>query len=120
MIAMRKIGKTFQEFDSDSSAMVVLEGDQPARRRRAQVLRRRRRQARGRHEHVEHVPDFWGDPLTAAGSQSNDGKSAYVQLYLRGNQGETRANESVAAVRDIIARHPLHPGSRPTSPEAPR
>ena len=24
--------------------------------------------------HVQHVQYFWGDPLTAAGSQSNDGK----------------------------------------------
>ncbi len=29
MIAMRKIGADFQEFDSDSNAMVVLEGEQP-------------------------------------------------------------------------------------------
>jgi hypothetical protein len=28
--------------------------------------------------HVQHVQDFWGDPLTAAGSQSADGKAAYV------------------------------------------
>ena len=27
--AMQRIGKTFQEFDSNSAAMVVLEGDQP-------------------------------------------------------------------------------------------
>ena len=32
--------------------------------------------------HVEHVQDFWSDPLTAPGSQSNDGKAAYVQVYL--------------------------------------
>lgn len=29
MIAMRKIGSDFQEFDSDSTAMVVLEGEAP-------------------------------------------------------------------------------------------
>src|ERR1700745_1504375 len=29
MQAMQRIGKTFQEFDSNSSAMIVLEGDQP-------------------------------------------------------------------------------------------
>ena len=39
-------------------------------------------------KHVEHVQDFWSDPLTAAGSQSEDGKSAYVQAYLAGNMGE--------------------------------
>ena len=57
-------------------------------------------------KHVQHVQDFWGDPLTAAGSQSADGKAAYVQVYLAGNQGESLANESVDAVRDIVAKTP--------------
>ncbi len=56
--------------------------------------------------HVEHVQDFWGDPLTAAGSQSTDGKAAYVQVYLAGNQGESKANESVQAVRDLVKSTP--------------
>ena len=30
-------------------------------------------------------------------------KHLKTQLYLRGNQGETVANDSVAAVRDIVA-----------------
>ena len=38
---------------------------------------------------MQHIQDFWGDPLTAAGSQSTDGKAAYVQVYLAGNQGES-------------------------------
>jgi RND superfamily putative drug exporter len=59
---------------------------------------------------VEHVADFWGDPLTASGAQSNDGKSAYVQVYLHGNMGETLANDSVTAVRDIVDRTPAPPG----------
>ena len=59
---------------------------------------------------MEHVADFWSDPLTASGSQSNDGKAAYVQVYLRGNMGETLANESVDAVRDIVAETPAPPG----------
>ncbi|MBV8350099.1 MAG: MMPL family transporter, partial [Mycolicibacterium sp.] len=62
------------------------------------------------HKHIEHIQDFWGDPLTAAGSQSADGKAAYVQLYLAGNQGESLANESVQAVRDIVASDPPPPG----------
>jgi RND superfamily putative drug exporter len=55
---------------------------------------------------VQHIQDFWGDPLTAAGSQSTDGKAAYVQVYLAGNQGETLSLESVDAVRDIVAHSP--------------
>ncbi|WP_156765545.1 MMPL family transporter, partial [Mycobacterium sp. 1245499.0] len=53
---------------------------------------------------------LWGDRLTAAGAQSPDGKAVYVQLNLAGNQGTTLGQESVAAVRDAIARTPPPPG----------
>jgi RND superfamily putative drug exporter len=58
--------------------------------------------------HVEHVEDFWSDPLTAAGSQSVDGKAAYVQVFLVGAQGTTPSIESVAAVRKIVDDTPHH------------
>ena len=61
-------------------------------------------------KHVEHVQDFWGDPLTAAGSQSSDGKAAYVQVFLSGNQGEALSQESVDALRNIVAKTPAPPG----------
>ena len=60
--------------------------------------------------HVEHVQDFWSDPLTAAGSQSVDGKGAYVQVFLVGSQGTTPSYESVAAVRKIVAETPAPAG----------
>jgi len=44
----------------------------------------------------------WGDPLTAAGVQSRDGKAAYVQLNLAGDQGSTFGNQSVDAVWEIV------------------
>jgi RND superfamily putative drug exporter len=61
-------------------------------------------------KHVEHVQDLWGDRLTAAGAQSSDGKAAYIQLNLAGNQGTTLGHESVAAVRNIVKRAPPPPG----------
>ena len=83
--------------------MIVLEGDQPlgdaAHRYYAGLIDKLKADTK----HVEHVQDFWGDPLTAAGSQSADGKAAYVQLYLAGNQGESLANESVDAIRKIVS-----------------
>ena len=109
-IAMQRIGANFQEFDSDSNAMVILEGDQPLGEEAHHYYDELIKAFRADTEHVEHVADFWGDPLTAAGAQSSDGKSAYVQIYLRGNMGETRANESIAAVREIIAKTPSPPG----------
>ena len=106
LISMKKIGADFQEFDSDSSGMIVLEGDQPlgdAAHKYYDVLIEK---LEADTAHVQHVADFWGDPLTASGAQSTDGKAAYVQIYLHGNQGEALANESVAAVREIIEQNP--------------
>ena len=60
--------------------------------------------------HVENVQDFWSDPLTAAGSQSPDGKAAYVQVFLVGAQGTGPSKKSVAAVRDIVDQVPPPPG----------
>jgi RND superfamily putative drug exporter len=108
--AFQRIGKVFHEFNSDSAAMVVLEGDQPlgadAHRYYDELVKRFNEDTK----HVQHVQDFWGDPLTAAGSQSPDGKAAYVQVFLAGNQGEALSLESVDALRDIIAKTPAPPG----------
>ncbi|HEU0191814.1 MAG TPA: MMPL family transporter [Mycobacterium sp.] len=110
MIAMMRIGKTFDEFKSDSSAMVVLEGQQPlgddAHRYYDELVAKMKADT----EHVEHIQDFWSDPLTAAGSQSPDGKAAYVQVYLAGNMGETLANESVESIQKIIKDTPAPAG----------
>jgi RND superfamily putative drug exporter len=108
--AFQRIGTIFHEFDSDSAAMVVLEGDQPlgaeAHRYYDELVKRFNADTK----HVQHVQDFWGDPLTAAGSQSPDSKAAYVQVFLAGNQGEALSLESVDALRDIIAKTPAPPG----------
>ncbi|OYN76086.1 RND family transporter [Mycolicibacterium sphagni] len=110
VVAMKRVGQVFGEYRSDSSAMIVLEGRQPlgpdAHRYYDSIVAR----LEADESHVEYVQDFWGDPLTAAGAQSNDGKAAYVQLYLVGNQGETAANESIKAVRSIVEDLPSPPG----------
>ena len=109
-ISMQHIGANFQEFDSDSNAMIILEGDKPLGADAHHYYDGLIKKLEADTAHVEHVADFWGDPLTASGAQSNDGKSAYVQLYLHGNMGETLANESVAAVRDIVDETPAAAG----------
>ncbi|MGV0907031.1 MMPL/RND family transporter [Mycobacterium novum] len=110
--AAKRIGKVFQQYDTDSAAMIVIEGDQPlgdeAHRFYDTLVAELERDT----EHVQHVQNFWGDPLTAAGSQSNDGKAALTQVFLAGSQGETLANQSVAAVRDIVEGVPAPPGVR--------
>ena len=110
MQAMQRVGQTFQEFDSNSSVMIVLEGDEPLGDDAHNYYDGLIDKLESDNKHVQHIQDFWGDPLTAAGSQSADGKAAYVQLYLSGNQGESLANESVAAVRDIVASSTPPPG----------
>ncbi|WP_166905309.1 RND family transporter [Mycobacterium sp. DL440] len=113
VIAMKRVGKVFDEFHSDSSAMIVLEAqgdgaklDADAHRFYNDMVDR----LEADKKHVEHVQDFWGDPLTEAGAQSNDGKAAYVQVYLAGNMGELLANESVEAVQKLIAELSPPPG----------
>jgi len=111
-IAMMRIGKNFQQFDSDTTAMVLLEGQDKLgddAHRYYDTLIQKFSQDTTR---IEHINNFWGDPLTAAGSQASDGKAAYVQLNLRGDQGGTVANESVAAVQRIIDGVPPPPGIR--------
>ena len=110
MIAIKRVGQDFKEFKSDSSAMVVLEGQQPLGDSAHQYYNELVAKLRADKKHVENVQDFWSDPLTAAGSQSPDGKAAYVQVYLAGNQGESLANESVAVVEDMIKNTPPPPG----------
>ncbi|MET4429868.1 RND superfamily putative drug exporter [Mycolicibacterium sp. 624] len=110
MVSMKQIGSNFEEFDSDSSAMIILEGEQPLGADAHRFYDELVKKLQDDTVHVEHVADFWSDPLTASGSQSNDSKSAYVQIYLRGNMGETLSNESVDAVRSIVDETPAPPG----------
>ena len=111
-IAMQRVGNNFEEFDSDNSAMVLLEGEQPLGADAHQYYDGLIAMLKADTAHVQHVADFWGDPLTASGAQSNDGKAAYVQVYLRGSMGESLANESVAAVRDIVDKAQAPPGMK--------
>ncbi len=110
VIAMMRVGKVFKEFDSDSSAMIVLEGDRPLGEDAHRFYDDMIHKLRADTKHVEHIQDFWGDPLTRAGAQSEDGKAAYVQVYLAGNMGEALGNESVAAVKEIVAGLSPPPG----------
>jgi putative drug exporter of the RND superfamily len=110
IFATKRIGEVFQESNSDSTAMIVLEGDQPLGDAAHKYYERLIRQLADDHKHVLHVQDFWSDPLTAAGVQSADGKATYVQLDLAGNEGQELSNESVRAVKDIVARTPAPPG----------
>src|ERR1700722_16886804 len=104
--AMMLMGHNFKEFDSNSTVMIVVEGQQKlgpdAHRYYDSIIGKLRQDP----QHIQHIQDFWGDRLTAAGAQSADGKGAYVMLNIAGNQGTTQANNSVEAVRKVIDKNP--------------
>src|SRR6201998_3622548 len=108
--ALLHIGEKFQESNSTSLAMVVLEANQPLgdvdHRYYDELMRRLLRDTK----HVQSSIDLWGKPITAAGAQSLDGKATYVLLRLGGDIGQMQANESVDAVRNIVAKDPPPPG----------
>ncbi len=108
--AMKEMGANFTEFDSNSTVMVIVEGQQPlgpdAHQYYDAIIAKLRRDP----EHIQHIQDFWGDTLTAAGAQSSDGKAAYVMLNLAGEQGQTLSNTGVEHVREAIADTPAPQG----------
>ena len=104
MIAAKRIGAQFHESNSDSIAMIVLESGKQLGEEAHRYYDGLVKALQVDPKHVQHVLNVWGDPLTAAGVQSRDGKAAYVQLNLAGSQGSTAGNESVKAVREIVDR----------------
>ncbi|MGB8404185.1 MAG: MMPL family transporter, partial [Mycobacterium sp.] len=110
MKAMKLMGGNFHEFNSNSTVMILLEGQQPlgpdAHDYYNAIIQKLRRDP----EHIQHIQDFWSDTLTAAGAQSTDGKAAYAQVNLAGEQGQTLANKGVQAVRKVIAETKAPPG----------
>src|SRR6185437_882615 len=79
-VALKHIGRVFDEGGTDSVAMLVLESvdtpGQPAKPLGDEAhtyYDNLIRKLRADKAHVLAIQDFWGDPLTAAGAQSNDG-----------------------------------------------
>jgi RND superfamily putative drug exporter len=108
--AANRMVEDFKEANSENVAMVVLEGQQRLGDDAHRYYDRLVRQFKDDPTHVQHIQDFWGDPLTAGVAQSGDGKAVYVQLDLAGHLGATLGNESVQAVRDIVGRTPSPAG----------
>lgn len=108
--AMARLGQDFKESNSGALAMIVLEADRALGQEDHKYYDELVRRLEADTKHVQHVQNFWGDPVTAAAAQSIDGKAAYVQLNLGGSQGATAGDESVAAVRGIVAGLKTPPG----------
>jgi putative drug exporter of the RND superfamily len=108
--AMLQIGKKFHESTSTSLTMVVLEADRPLDDQTHQYYDDLMQRLKQDTQHVQYVMDLWGKPITAAGAQSVDGKATYVLLRLAGDIGQIQANQSVNAVRDLVAKDTPPPG----------
>ncbi|SPM37813.1 putative membrane protein MmpL [Mycobacterium rhizamassiliense] len=108
--ALLSIGAKFQESNSTSLAMVVLEANRPLGDQDHQYYDELMRRLLHDTNHVQSAIDLWGKPITAAGAQSLDGKCTYVLLRLAGDIGQMQANQSVAAVRNIVAKDTPPPG----------
>jgi uncharacterized membrane protein YdfJ with MMPL/SSD domain len=63
--AMERMGQKFKESDSDSFAMIVLESQQRLGDDAHRYYNSLIRQLKDDPTHVQHVQDFWGDPLRA-------------------------------------------------------
>ncbi len=110
MQAMADMGRLFEESDSDSMVMIVLKSDHPLGDDAYAYYTDLVDRLEADTDHVRNVQDMWGDPLTEASAESSDGRAVYVQLNLAGNMGETKSNESVAAVRAIVDASSPPPG----------
>ncbi|NDJ91566.1 MMPL/RND family transporter [Mycolicibacter kumamotonensis] len=110
MIASQLVGENFEEYESNSTVMMVVVGDEELGEDAHHYYDEIVKKLVDDTDHVEHAQDFWSDRLTAAGVQSSDAKAAYIMLNLVGNQGMTEANDSVVAVRQAIDDTPAPPG----------
>jgi RND superfamily putative drug exporter len=110
VIAAERIGEAFEQSTGGSVAIIVIEGTEPLGEEAHRYYDEIIRQLEDDPAHVQHVQDFWGDPLTAGAAESADRKAAYVQMDLVGELGQADATNSVTAVRDIVDRTPAPPG----------
>ncbi len=110
-VASQRMSEVFEENASGGApVMIVLEGQQRLGDDAHEYYDRLIRQLRSDTKHVQHIQNFWGDPLTSAAAESDDGKAAYVQITVTGKPGDAVANESVQAVQHIVAQTPAPPG----------
>ncbi|MCV7299510.1 RND family transporter [Mycobacterium barrassiae] len=108
--AAERMGQAFSGSNVGTLAVIVLEGQEPLGTDAHEYYDNLVRQFEADTAHVQHVEDFWGDPLTAGAAQSTDGKAVYVQVSLVGATGSPQGNRAVLALQQIVERTPAPPG----------
>ncbi|QRY48414.1 RND family transporter [Mycolicibacterium boenickei] len=105
------MGNDFNESDFTSVAVLLLETDNRALGEQDhQYYNELVRRLLDDTEHVQSVQDLWGKPVTMSGSQSADAQATTLNIRPAGDLGSSRANESIEAIRDIVAKVPKPEG----------
>jgi putative drug exporter of the RND superfamily len=107
--ALHHIGEVFHEGDSNALAFVMMEADHKLDDKDHAYYNDLVKKLR-KDEHVQYVMNLWGEGTTAAGVQSNDAKANFTLIRVAGDIGSTLNDESITAVRDILAHAPPPPG----------
>ena len=115
-VAASAAAELFGESRSNNLNFIVLERDQPLTDQDRRFYENLIAALRADTKHVNTVTDLWSDPATATAGQSADRRAVTVMLRLSGMIGTSEATDSVAAVRNTLARLGPPQGLRSTSP----
>lgn len=103
-VAASAAAELFGESPSNNFNFIVLERDQPLTDDDRRFYEDLISALRADTKHVTTVTDLWSDPATAAAGQSADRRAVTVMLRLSGMIGTSQATDSVAALRNTLAR----------------
>ena len=67
VIATKRVGEVFEEYKSNSSVMIVLEGQKPLGAQAHAYYDQIVKKLDADRKHVEHVQDLWSDPADRRG-----------------------------------------------------
>ncbi len=110
MKAMMRMGQNFHEFNSNSTVMVVVEGQQAARRGSPPLLRRHRAQTAQRHQARSAHPRLLGRQVHRCRRAERRRQGLLRAGQHRREPGHHTANNSVEAVRKVVDEEKAPPG----------
>ncbi|EFV13322.1 RND family transporter [Segniliparus rugosus] len=109
--ALVHIGKVFKESDSNTLAMIVIEGDHKLNQQDHEFYSRLVAELKKDKKHVQYIMDMWNRGFTAPGVQSSDGKASFTLVRAAGDMGSTLSDESSVAIRETVERMKPPPGT---------
>ncbi|OSC40420.1 hypothetical protein B8W66_12905 [Mycobacterium decipiens] len=107
-----RIAQAFPDTGTNAIAYLVVEGSDTLEPADEQYFDAAVSALRADSDHVGSVLDWSSDPLTAALATSADGRSGSAMVWLRGEAGSARAQESLDAARSVVGKLPPSSGLR--------